>query len=344
MPLMALETPSIFLKNRKRKKNSLPFLGILHTYMYICEKVIAMQTEFKELIDGYSPDQELKNLVTRKVLLAKDLPVSYRQINHWNEKGILMEKTQPGKWREFSFMEYVWLLMVVKLREWGIGLQEIKRIRDFMASSIFHFLSSVLEEDYQRFKDQDKKLNKEFWKIWDLYSKEPEQFALTFAGPEYYHLSFFLEQILEPNTDILLKINPNYSTPVYWVKVGDKEFDLQRFMDSFFSDGGGVLISLKAIAFQIYHQTLFDWKKVLPPDLPVTSKRILQVLEDPTVKQIKVVKKNEEVSHMKVKEKVRVVKVNDLKFSMLKPNEWEGSYIDREVNDVVIIKHRKEKF
>ena len=59
-----------------------------------------------------------------------ELGISYRLINHWEQNGIIdVERGVDGKgWRKFSFMDQIWISLVVELRSFGISLENIKTI------------------------------------------------------------------------------------------------------------------------------------------------------------------------------------------------------------------------
>jgi DNA-binding transcriptional MerR regulator len=59
-----------------------------------------------------------------------EMGLSYRLINHWEQNGIIVvERGVDGKgWRKFSFMDQIWIRLVVELRSFGISLENIKTI------------------------------------------------------------------------------------------------------------------------------------------------------------------------------------------------------------------------
>lgn len=75
---------------------------------------------------------DVHKLVRERKYTVKDTDVSYRVISHWDEKGIL-----PGNfgesadgWRKFSFIEIIWLQMVKGLRDFGLSLDAIARVKE----------------------------------------------------------------------------------------------------------------------------------------------------------------------------------------------------------------------
>jgi DNA-binding transcriptional MerR regulator len=61
-----------------------------------------------------------------------DTGVTYRVINHWEEKGLIPEgfrQTDKG-WRKFSFVEMVWFEVLDQFRDFGFSLEDLKDIKD----------------------------------------------------------------------------------------------------------------------------------------------------------------------------------------------------------------------
>jgi DNA-binding transcriptional MerR regulator len=57
---------------------------------------------------------------------AGQLPISYRVLNHWANLDILPDGvSNNGSWRKFTFVERVWIGVVVHLRDFGLPLNKI---------------------------------------------------------------------------------------------------------------------------------------------------------------------------------------------------------------------------
>lgn len=76
--------------------------------------------------------KELHELIRAKKYTVRDTDVSYRVINHWDEKGILPASFGDigDGWRKFSLIEIVWLHVVKSLRDFGLSLDVIKQVRE----------------------------------------------------------------------------------------------------------------------------------------------------------------------------------------------------------------------
>lgn len=109
--------------------------------LYVSKKDRKKEEKPFEVYDILAEDMDLyhsseSNVVTEAVrydaFTVKDLPVSYRVINHWSDKGLLPNSFGKGEndWREFTLMEVFWVHIVVKLRKIGLPLKVIKKIKE----------------------------------------------------------------------------------------------------------------------------------------------------------------------------------------------------------------------
>lgn len=66
-------------------------------------------------------DQRFKN---------KDLNLSYRTINHYDSKGLLLsERSNDSSWRTYNAVEVIWLSLIIILREFGITIKNIQKLK-----------------------------------------------------------------------------------------------------------------------------------------------------------------------------------------------------------------------
>ena len=74
----------------------------------------------------------LKQYISGEPLFfLKDTGIAYRNINHWDTQGLLRtQRQEEGKWRRFSFVDYIWLRIVNNLRNLGIPIFLITRLKE----------------------------------------------------------------------------------------------------------------------------------------------------------------------------------------------------------------------
>ncbi|NQY66281.1 MAG: MerR family transcriptional regulator [Flavobacteriales bacterium] len=64
-----------------------------------------------------------------EIFRLKDVGITSRVLNHWNNKGLLITRKEEKNWKRFSFVDFVWLSIVVELRDRGTSLSDIRRIK-----------------------------------------------------------------------------------------------------------------------------------------------------------------------------------------------------------------------
>lgn len=68
---------------------------------------------------------------------VKDLKVPYRNINHWDEKGLLLHsKREDGQWRKFNFMDCIWIRIITELRKLGASFSLILTLKEILTEKI----------------------------------------------------------------------------------------------------------------------------------------------------------------------------------------------------------------
>ena len=59
----------------------------------------------------------------------KDLNITYRALNHYQTKGLIIDKRSGTKlWRKFNGIEYVWINIISQLRIVGVRLEDLNTL------------------------------------------------------------------------------------------------------------------------------------------------------------------------------------------------------------------------
>jgi hypothetical protein len=74
----------------------------------------------------------LQERIKERRFTVKDVGVDYRWINHWYSKGLLIGNYENRKWKKFNLIEYVWLKMIIKMREFNMGLETVKKVKEML--------------------------------------------------------------------------------------------------------------------------------------------------------------------------------------------------------------------
>ncbi len=73
----------------------------------------------------------LHDKLSKPIFRVGDTGISSKNLLHWKNTGILLDElpTEAG-WTRFSFIQYVWLQVVIQLREFGMSIENIRSLKD----------------------------------------------------------------------------------------------------------------------------------------------------------------------------------------------------------------------
>lgn len=91
--------------------------------------------------------QDVSDMLNAKRFKKSDCGFTYRQINSWDEHGLIDSDRKGPEWRTFSYMDHVWLCLIREMRKYGISLKQIARIKKFLTDGTYSVKdrSSMLE-------------------------------------------------------------------------------------------------------------------------------------------------------------------------------------------------------
>lgn len=96
---------------------------------------ISRGSAFEESFRDYfanSKTEKLRTYLRKREYTVGDSDVSSRIITHWDSLGILPEPVKNDGWRKFTLIELVWLRSVNHMREFGLSLNKIVRVKEFV--------------------------------------------------------------------------------------------------------------------------------------------------------------------------------------------------------------------
>lgn len=65
----------------------------------------------------------------RQVITKKD--ITHRVLSHWDTEGLIeCERNNDKGWRKFNFVESLWLFIVKELRQYGISIDIIRKVKE----------------------------------------------------------------------------------------------------------------------------------------------------------------------------------------------------------------------
>lgn len=83
--------------------------------------------------DFLGKESKAKEQFNSKEYRLSDMNVSPRVINHWVKQGLLLDDRPDGKgWWLFSIPELMWLTITLKLRLFGLELNKILKVKEYL--------------------------------------------------------------------------------------------------------------------------------------------------------------------------------------------------------------------
>ena len=80
---------------------------------------------------------EIARLFSRPFFSVKDTGLTYRTINHYEEKQLFTtDREQQSKWRKFNGFEMIWIKTIEILRKLGSPIKNIQELRGKIHSSV----------------------------------------------------------------------------------------------------------------------------------------------------------------------------------------------------------------
>jgi DNA-binding transcriptional MerR regulator len=245
--------------------------------------------------------------------------VPARTYFYWKKSGLIdssFDSNAEKGWIKINLIEYLWIKVIVILRDYGVPFDKIKETKELMFSNIFTVLSEE-KEDYIKFLRETSKVDEK--KI-----KEIDK-ALTFAKKE---MDNSLEEFKIYHTilgnlilELLLKNDKGYIT----LSKEGQEFEIGYF-------------SIKSMfEFETYVQSFFD-----KPCLFIPIRSIVQeFLEDIKTEKIAQTISLLNLKEMKVIEAIRnknfreiIIKQDGKKESFIIEIEKDGNILDQKAREV----------
>lgn len=172
---------------------------------------IGFQQYFKN-----SGTNKISHVLNNRERNVKFDTISYRQLNSWEQEGLLTNERESRQWRRFSIMDAIWVKIIKELREFGFSWLQIKNTKQSLeyASDKFN-VSMPLLEFFTAFAIGNK------MPVLLLIFKDglcvPVNFSQYKIGSEFYgidnHLQINLNEILQgffPNIDL----KPKYKSEI----------------------------------------------------------------------------------------------------------------------------------
>ncbi len=88
----------------------------------------------------------LEKKIKERVFTIQDIGVNYRWLDHWYSKGLLLSSYEKHKWKKFNLIEYVWIKIILKIREFNMGLKTVAAVKELLD---FDFKGDILFKNHE---------------------------------------------------------------------------------------------------------------------------------------------------------------------------------------------------
>lgn len=241
-----------------------------------------MYTDYKALITELQQADTLAFIdkINQTIIRPVDVPLTSRIINHWHEKGVFPFKRESGKWREFCLVDYIWVLFVKRLRNLGVALPNVLKIKEQCFDVIrpvgIRFNVEVVP---------DPKTNHFTTKVRSMTQHEDAEQATAFEEREFRLFSLWLMMAIKKNQDVLVRILPDEANTTDFVFLTREETDTEEIVQDM-AEEGGLFISIKSLLNEFYGSKHFNWEKIQKLEVDAEAKRVIAIMRERGLKEV----------------------------------------------------------
>ena len=182
--------------------------------------------EFDDKLFGYENSFHSKLIEPR--FAVKDFDVQPQYINHWRKHDLFFSCEEERGRKSYSFVDYVWIRMIEKMKDIGLRFEIIQKVRDeLQAESIW------LEKTNQNFVKIIEKAKVAGAKKEQLEELEVKKKSLFYLGKLQTYFSSHLTISIALKSELSFLINPNGEVLHSHAKYFNELIKSEKFASSF---------------------------------------------------------------------------------------------------------------
>lgn len=135
--------------------------------------------------------QELLHFLWERRYKLDDIGITTKNVFDWSKQGLLLDPVKPKGRRKYCIVEFVWLKLIVGLREFGLSLDAIREVRKILLESF------TMDEVINLYTDDE---HKEAW----LQSIGEEKYNEARVEMEFIKNDITEQELLEINQELNL--------------------------------------------------------------------------------------------------------------------------------------------
>ncbi len=255
--------------------------------MYVCIKKIRMvknsEEKAKIKLDAFfgassiAAGVALSQSFRQDIFTPKDLDVSYTNLNYWDKQGILTSNRKgETSWRNFNFIDYVWIRVISELRNVGAPVDLIRAWKNQLFSGLIFDSPSFLEQiknNESEIKDQLNFGEKINGMVVDELKclKKIDQKVAKKAGLTYFYYSIIYTISTRSHASILFF---NDGGSALWFE------NLSKIIDQEYSKRLNTQTHIRVSISSIINEFLLDERSTFLMDqIPILNEREIRLLD-----------------------------------------------------------------
>ena len=241
----------------------------------------------QELISSLNTaeDEAFIARINERIFRPADIPLTSRMINHWHEKGLFPYQQESGKWREFSLVDYIWVLFVNRLRTLNLGLDIIAKIKEQCFKSIYAEYEQVMIQ--MMLHSDPGSLSAEMQEGASLISDKDgiETLKKQLEAPELRLFSLWLMIAIKKNQDVLVRIQLDEANTTDFVILLHVATDTEQIVKTI-AKQGGLFISLQSLLNEFYGSERFTWENIKQLEIDKEARTIISLVREKGIRKI----------------------------------------------------------
>jgi DNA-binding transcriptional MerR regulator len=271
---------------------------------------------FEESIGDDSPESimALEAKMAKPIFKVSDTGISSKNLNGWKSSGVLLDfsKHETG-WTKFNFTELIWLYAVRELREIGVSLPYIKKIKDELI-----FPPEFYKEALKQHSVAVYKMDKENQEI-PIEKLKSISNLLVFLTTARMFTNVLQESIIRRVNMQLVVLK---SGDAYFYEEGEQELFKQYAYNDYDRYKEGTTLKKEELRFQshitisltdLIRNYVLNSKDALTVSalglMTLEERELFELIRRENIQQITIRYKNEKINLVEVKEKQTVVDI-----------------------------------
>jgi DNA-binding transcriptional MerR regulator len=273
------------------------------------------------------PVRPLKISSTNRFMRLADTGVTAKNLLSWKKSNVLIQlNNDENKWTKFNYYEYFWLMMVKELREFGVSLKIIEKIKNELIYPFEHFEENLkkysireLKADYPDKTDEDLKHMSEVL----VFSKTSRTFGRALLESICTRLN--IEMIVFKEGDAYFhEDGEQYLFKKYDFADDEKRYDIKNIQHiDLLKYRSHITISFEQILKRYTLQEKNITNALGLEIITEEEKKVLEHIRKNDLKQVTIKYKNKKINLIEVEEETRIVDIESRFYDHIRKDGYQ---------------------